>query len=152
MELDPKTNPVFTTTIFIPSSPGFELAQSRRGKGLLDATRFWYRTRRFRIPPGCRGNAIRRSEAYGQSVLPGTDKFGRPNMDEKYDKKLRKVHDVMRKLRGAADEYWFGAHRGDWTSHVSVLKDYYGQRKKQRMSCQLPMDLMMTGFQGTPCG
>ena len=29
-------------------------------------------------------------------VLPGTDKFGRPNMDEKYNKKLPEVHDAMR--------------------------------------------------------
>jgi len=78
-------------------------------------------------------------------VLPGTDKFGRPKMEEKYNKKLPEVHDVMRKLRSAADEYGSVLIGETWTSNVSELKDYYGANNDE---LQLPMDLMMTEFKG----
>jgi len=66
-------------------------------------------------------------------------------MDEKYDKKLPEVHDVMRKLRRTADEYGSVLIGETWTANVSELKDYYGQHNDE---LQLPMDLMMTGFKG----
>jgi alpha-glucosidase len=66
-------------------------------------------------------------------------------MDEKYNKKLPEVHDVMRKLRSAADEYGSVLIGETWTSNVSELKDYYGTKNDE---LQLPMDLMMTGFTG----
>jgi len=108
-------------------------------------TRFWYK----RGVSGFRLDAVdtlfEDPKLTDNPVLPGTDKFGRPNMDEKYDKKLPEVHDVMRKLRGAADEYGSVLIGETWTSNVSELKDYYGANNDE---LQLPMDLMMTGFRG----
>src|SRR5437660_9301381 len=66
-------------------------------------------------------------------------------MEEKYDKKLPEVHDVMRKLRSAADEFGSVLIGETWTSNVSELKDYYGEHNDE---LQLPMDLMMTEFKG----
>jgi hypothetical protein len=80
-------------------------------------------------------------------VLPGTDKLGRPNMDEKYNKKLPEVLNVMRKLRSTANEYGSVLIGETWTSNVAELKDYYGP---QNDGLQLPMDLMMTNFTGFP--
>jgi len=68
-------------------------------------------------------------------------------MDEKYNKKLPEVHDVMRKLRSTADEYGSVLIGETWTSNVSELKDYYGEKNDE---LQMPMDLMMTGFKGFP--
>jgi len=76
---------------------------------------------------------------------PGTDKFGRPNQIEKYNKKLPEVHDAMRKLRTVADEYGSVLIGETWTSNVNELKDYYGGKNDE---LQMPMDLMMTGFKG----
>jgi alpha-glucosidase len=66
-------------------------------------------------------------------------------MEEKYDKKLPEVHDVMRKLRSTANEYGSVLIGETWTSNVSELKDYYGAKNDE---LQLPMDLMMTEFHG----
>src|SRR5438093_10734633 len=66
-------------------------------------------------------------------------------MEEKYDKKLPEVHDVMRKLRSAADEFGSVLIGETWTSNVSDLKDYYGEHHDE---LQLPMDLMMTEVKG----
>src|SRR6267143_2698787 len=114
-------------------------------KAMLDTTGWWYK----RGVSGFRLDAVdtlfEDPKLTDNPVLPGTDKFGRPNMDEKYDKKLPEVHDVMRKLRGAADEYGSVLIGETWTANVSELKDYYGANNDE---LQLPMDLMMTGFRG----
>jgi len=66
-------------------------------------------------------------------------------MDEKYNKKLPEVHDVMRKLRSTADEYGSVLIGETWTSNVDELKDYYGAKNDE---LQLPMDLDDDGVQG----
>jgi len=112
---------------------------------MLDVTRFWYK----RGVAGFRLDAVdtlfEDPNLTDNPVLPGTDKFGRPNMEEKYNKKLPEVHDVMRKLRSVANEYGSVLIGETWTSNVSELKDYYGAHNDE---LQLPMDLMMTDFKG----
>jgi alpha-glucosidase len=76
-------------------------------------------------------------------VLPGTDKFGMPNTNEIYNKKLPEVHDALRELRKVADEYGAVLIGETWTKNVSELKDYYGEHNNE---LQMPMDLMMTEF------
>jgi alpha-glucosidase len=75
--------------------------------------------------------------------LPGTDKFGMPNTNEIYNKKLPEVHEALRGLRKVADEYGAVLIGETWTKDVSELKDYYGEHNNE---LQMPMDLMMTGF------
>lgn len=142
--LDPKTNQ-FYYHYFYPEQPDLNWRNPAVEKAMLDVTRFWYK----RGVAGFRLDAVdtlfEDPNLTDNPVLPGTDKFGRPNMEEKYDKKLPEVHDVMRKLRSAANEYGAVLIGETWTSNVSELRDYYGAHNDE---LQLPMDLMMTGFTG----
>jgi len=130
---------------FYPQQPDLNWRNPAVEKAMLDVTRFWYK----RGVAGFRLDAVdtlyEDPNLTDNPVLPGTDKFGRPNMDEKYDKKLPEVHDAMRKLRATADEYGSVLIGETWTSNVDQLKDYYGANNDE---LQMPMDLMMTGFKG----
>ena len=141
---DPKTNQYYYH-YFYPQQPDLNWRNPAVEKAMLDVTRFWYK----RGVAGFRLDAVdtlyEDPNLTDNPVLPGTDRFGRPNMDEKYDKKLPEVHDAMRKLRSVADEYGAVLIGETWTSNVEQLKDYYGAKHDE---LQMPMDLMMTGFEG----
>ena len=143
-KLDPKTNQYYYH-YFYPEQPDLNWRNPAVEKAMLDVTRFWDK----RGVAGFRLDAVdtlfEDPKLTDNPVLPGTDKFGRPNMEEKYDKKLPEVHDVMRKLRSAANEFGSVLIGETWTSNVSELKDYYGKHNDE---LQLPMDLMMTEFKG----
>jgi alpha-glucosidase len=130
---------------FYPQQPDLNWRNPAVGKAMLDVTRFWYK----RGVAGFRLDAV--DTLYEDPALtdnppaPGTDKFGRPNQDEKYNKKLPEVHDAMRKLRSVANEYGSVLIGETWTANVAQLKDYYGAKNDE---LQMPMDLMMTGFSG----
>jgi alpha-glucosidase len=142
--LDPKTNQYYYH-YFYPEQPDLNWRNPAVEKAMLDVTRFWYK----RGAAGFRLDAVdtlfEDANLMDNPVLPGTDKFGRPNMNEKYNKKLPEVHDVMRKLRSTADEFGAVLIGETWTSNVAELRDYYGAKNDE---LQLPMDLMMTGFKG----
>ncbi|MGC0773642.1 MAG: alpha-glucosidase [Candidatus Acidiferrum sp.] len=141
---DAKTNQYYYH-YFYPQQPDLNWRNPAVEKAMLDVTRFWYK----RGVAGFRLDAVdtlyEDPNLTDNPVLPGTDKFGRPNMDEKYDKKLPEVHDAMRKLRSVADDYGAVLIGETWTSNVEQLKDYYGAKHDE---LQMPMDLMMTGFEG----
>ncbi len=143
-EFDPKTNQYYYH-YFYPEQPDLNWRNPAVERAMLDVTRFWYK----RGVAGFRLDAVdtlfEDPKLTDNPLLPGTDKFARPNMEEKYNKKLPEVHDVMRKLRGAAEEYGSVLIGETWTSNVSELKDYYGAKNDE---LQLPMDLMMTEFKG----
>ncbi|HET8925224.1 MAG TPA: alpha-glucosidase [Candidatus Acidoferrum sp.] len=143
-KLDPKTNQYYYH-YFYPEQPDLNWRNPAVEKAMLDVTRFWYK----RGVAGFRLDAVdtlyEDPKLTDNPVLSGTDKYGRPNMEEKYNKKLPEVHDVMRKLRGTADEYGSVLIGETWTKNVSELKDYYGGKNDE---LQLPMDLMMTDFKG----
>jgi len=143
-KLDPKTNQYYYH-YFYPEQPDLNWRNPAVEKAMLDVTRFWYK----RGVAGFRLDAVdtlfEDEKLTDNPVLPGTDKFGRPNMGEIHNKKLPEVHDVMRKLRSTADEYGSVLIGETWTSKVEELKDYYGQKNDE---LQMPMDLMMTGFSG----
>jgi alpha-glucosidase len=143
-KLDSKTNQYYYH-YFYPEQPDLNWRNPAVEKAMLDVTRFWYK----RGVAGFRLDAVdtlfEDPNLTDNPVLAGTDKFGRPNMLEKYNKKLPEVHDVMRKLRSTANEYGSVLIGETWTSNVSELKDYYGERNDE---LQLPMDLMMTEFKG----
>ncbi len=130
---------------FYPEQPDLNWRNPAVEKAMLDVTRFWYK----RGVAGFRLDAVdtlyEDPNLTDNPVVAGKDKFGRPNMDEKYDKKLPEVHDAMRKLRATADEYGAVLIGETWTSNVDQLKDYYGAKNDE---LQMPMDLMMTGFKG----
>jgi alpha-glucosidase len=74
-------------------------------------------------------------------VLPGKNKQGDPNTEDKYTHKLPEVHQVMEGLRQAANKYNAVLIGETWTDNVSELKDYYGGKHDE---LQMPMDLMLT--------
>jgi alpha-glucosidase len=141
---DAKTNQYYYH-YFYPQQPDLNWRNPAVEKAMLDAMRYWYK----RGVAGFRLDAVdtlyEDPNLTDNPVLPGTDKFGRPNMDEKYDKKLPEVHDAMKKLRSVADEYGSVLIGETWTSNVDQLKDYYGANNDE---LQMPMDLLMTGFKG----
>lgn len=143
-KLDPATNQYYYH-YFYPEQPDLNWRNPAVEKAMLDVTRWWYK----RGVAGFRLDAVdtlfEDPRLPDNPLLPGQDKFGRPNMDEKYNKKLPEVHDVMRKLRSTADEYGAVLIGETWTSDVSELKDYYGVKNDE---LQMPMDLLMTGFSG----
>jgi alpha-glucosidase len=112
-------------------------------EAMLDATRFWYK----RGVAGFRLDAVdtlfEDPDLKDNPVLPGTDKFGMPNTNEIYNKKLPEVHDALRDLRKVADEYGAVLIGETWTKDVSELKQYYGTHNNE---LQMPMDLMLTEF------
>jgi len=141
---DAKTNQYYYH-YFYPQQPDLNWRNPAVEKAMLDVTRFWYK----RGVAGFRLDAV--DTLYEDPALTdnppasGTDSFGRPNQDEKYNKKLPEVHNAMRKLRSVADQYGSVLIGETWTSNVSELKDYYGAKNDE---LQMPMDLMMTGFTG----
>ena len=143
-KLDPKTGQYYYH-YFYPEQPDLNWRNPAVERAMLDVTRFWYK----RGVAGFRLDAVdtlyEDPNLTDNPVLPGKDKFGRPNMDEIHNKKLPEVHDAMRKLRTTADEYGSVLIGETWTSNVEQLKDYYGTKNDE---LQMPMDLMMTGFKG----
>ncbi len=141
---DPKTNQYYYH-YFYPQQPDLNWRNPAVEKAMLDVTRFWYK----HGVAGFRLDAVdtlyEDPKLTDNPVLPGTDKFGRPNMDEKYNKKLPEVHDAMRALRSVANEYGAVLIGETWTTNVDQLRDYYGAKNDE---LQMPMDLMMTGFKG----
>ncbi|MHB8609191.1 MAG: glycoside hydrolase family 13 protein [Candidatus Acidiferrales bacterium] len=143
-KFDPKTDQYYYH-YFYPQQPDLNWRNPAVEKAMLDVTRFWYK----RGVAGFRLDAVdtlyEDPNLTDNPVLPGTDKFGRPNMDEKYNKKLPEVHDAMRALRTVANEYGAVLIGETWTTNVDQLRDYYGAKHDE---LQMPMDLMMTGFKG----
>jgi alpha-glucosidase len=125
---------------FYPEQPDLNWRNPAVEKAMLDETRYWYKrgVAGFRLDavdtlfedPGLEDNPI----------LAGTDKFGRPNQDEIHDKKLPEVHDALRKLRKAADEYGAVLVGETWTKNIDELRAYYGSGDE----VQLPMNFLFT--------
>jgi alpha-glucosidase len=125
---------------FYPEQPDLNWRNPVVEKAMFDTTRFWYK----RGVSGFRLDAVdtlfEDQALKDNPVLPGTDKFGRPNMEEKYNKKLPEVHTALKGLRKVADEYSAVLIGETWTSDVAQLKEYYGDHNDE---LQLPMDLLL---------
>src|SRR5207244_170463 len=72
-------------------------------------------------------------------ILPGTNKYGDPNMEDKYNTKLPELHDVLRDLRKVADEHSAVLIGETWTKDIDELKRYYGDHSNE---LQMPMDFL----------
>jgi alpha-glucosidase len=138
--LDPKTNQ-FYYHYFYPEQPDLNWRNPAVEKAMFDVARFWFK----RGVAGFRLDAV--DSLYEDPKLtdnptqPGTDKFGRPNQEDKYDKKLPEVHGALQRLRKVADEYRAVLIGETWTENVEQLKQYYGAHDDE---LQLPMDLQLT--------
>jgi alpha-glucosidase len=139
-KLDPATNQYYYH-YFYPEQPDLNWRNPAVEKAMFDTTRFWYK----RGVVGFRLDAVdslyEDPNLTDNPVVPGTDKFGRPNMEEKYNKKLPEIHGALKRLRKVADEYDAVLIGETWTQNVGELKEYYGTHSDE---LQMPMDLMLT--------
>lgn len=124
---------------FYPEQPDLNWRNPAVEAAMFDATRFWYK----RGVAGFRLDAVdslfEDPKLTDNPFAAGTDTFGRPNMDEKYNQKLPEVHGVLRGLRKVADEYNAVLIGETYTSSIDELKHYYGDHSSE---LQLPMDMM----------
>ncbi len=108
---------------------------------MFDVTRWWYK----RGVAGFRLDAVdtlfEDPDLRDNPLLPGKNKYGDPNMDEKYNKKLPEVHDVLRDLRKVADQHGAVLIGETWTKNIDELNQYYGEHSNE---LQMPMDFMFT--------
>jgi alpha-glucosidase len=110
-------------------------------KAMFDVTRWWYK----RGVAGFRLDAVdtlfEDPDLRDNPVLPGKNKFGDPNTQEIYNKKLPGVHEVLQNLRKVADENDAVLIGETWTKNIDELRKYYGEHNNE---LQLPMDFMFT--------
>jgi alpha-glucosidase len=126
---------------FYPEQPDLNWRNPQVQEAMFDVTRFWYK----RGVAGLRLDAV--DSLYEDPDLTdnplgaGTDKFGRPNRIEKFNRNLPEVHTALQDLRKIADQYDAVLIGETWTPDVEALKKYYGKHSNE---LQLPMDLMFT--------
>jgi alpha-glucosidase len=136
-KLDPNTGQYYYH-FFYPEQPDLNWRNPEVEKAILDVSRYWYK----RGVAGFRLDAVdtlyEDPQLRDNPVVAGTDKFGRPKQDEIYNRRLPEVHDALKKLRKAADEYGAVLVGETWTSDIAELKRYYGSGDE----VQLPMNFM----------
>jgi len=124
---------------FYPEQPDLNWRNPAVEKAMFDVTTWWYN----RGVAGFRLDAVdtlfEDPELRDNPVLPGTNRYNDPNMENKYNTKLPELHDVLRKLRKVADEHGAVLIGETWTSDITELKKYYGEHSNE---LQMPMDLM----------
>ena len=139
-KFDPKTGQYYYH-YFYTEQPDLNWNNPAVEKAMFDVTRWWYK----RGVAGFRLDAVdtifEDPDLRDNPVLPGTNKFGDPKTEEKYNKKLPGVHDVLRNLRKVADEHDAVLIGETWTRNIDELKQYYGEHNNE---LQLPMDFMFT--------
>lgn len=138
--LDPKTSQYYYH-FFYPQQPDLNWRNPAVHDAMFDVTRWWYQ----RGVAGFRLDAVNAlfedPKLQDNPVLPGLNKFGDPNEEDRYNSKLPEVHDVLRGLRAVADQYGAVLIGETWTKDIDELKQYYGEHSNE---LQLPMDLMFT--------
>lgn len=139
-KLDPKTGQYYYH-YFYAEQPDLNWRNPAVEKAMFDVTRWWYK----RGVSGFRLDAVdtlfEDPDLRDNPILPGTNKYGDPNMEDKYNKKLPQVHEVLTDLRTVADEYDAVLIGETWTKNFDELKEYYGAHGNE---LQLPMDFMFT--------
>ncbi len=138
---DPATDQYYYH-FFYPEQPDLNWRNPAVKDAMFDVTRWWYKrgVAGFRLDavdtlfedPKLRDNPIQ---------SPGKNAFGDPIEENKYNTKLPEVHDVLRGLRKAADEYNAVLIGETWTADVNELNQYYGASNNE---LQLPMDFLFT--------
>jgi alpha-glucosidase len=139
-KLDPKTGQYYYH-YFYAEQPDLNWNNPAVEEAMFGVTRWWYK----RGVAGFRLDAVdtlfEDSDLRDNPVLPGKNKFGDPDMEDKYNKKLPPVHTELRDLRKVADEYNAVLIGETWTKNIDELKDYYGEHNNE---LQLPMNFMFT--------
>ena len=137
-KFDPKTGQWYYH-YFYPEQPDLNWRNPAVEKAMFDVTRWWYQ----RGVSGFRLDAVdtlfEDPDLRDNPILPGTNKYGDPNMQDKYNTKLPELHDVLRDLRKVADERGAVLIGETWTKDIDELKRYYGDHSNE---LQMPMDFL----------
>ena len=139
-KFDPTTNQYYYH-YFYAAQPDLNWRNPAVENAMLDVTRWWYKhgVSGFRLDavdtlfedPNLKDNPL----------VGGKNAFGDPIENEIYNKKLPEIHDVMKKLRSAADESNAVLIGETWTKNIDELKEYYGKHNDE---LQMPMDFLFT--------
>lgn len=139
-KLDPKTNQYYYH-FFYAEQPDVNWRNPELKKAMLDSARFWLKkgVAGFRLDAvGC---LFEDPECHDNPVLPGTNNFGDPNTEFKYNDHYPEVHDVMRDLRAVLDTFPGGDHPvliGETAGpDVKSISSMYGPKLDE---IQLPMN------------
>ena len=139
-KLDPRTGQYYYHA-FYAEQPDLNWRNPQVAKAMYDSTRFWYK----RGVAGFRLDAVdtlfEAEDLRDNKVLAEKNAYGDFEQDEKSNKKLPEVHDVMRGLRKVADEYGAVLIGETWTQDIAELNEYYG---KNHDEIQLPMNFLFT--------
>ena len=139
-KFDPKTGQYFYHFFYV-EQPDLNWRNPEVEKAMFDVTRWWYK----RGVSGFRLDAVdtlfEDPNLTDNPVRPGTNQFGDPEMDNKYNTKLPELHGVLRDLRKVADESNAVLIGETWTNDIAELNRYYGEHNDE---LQLPMDFMFT--------
>jgi alpha-glucosidase len=126
---------------FYPEQPDLNWRNPAVEKAMFDVTRWWYK----RGVSGFRLDAVDTifevADLKDNPILPGTNRYGDPNMEDKYNKKLPEMHDVLQRLRKVADENNAVLIGETWTKNIDELRQYYGDHGNE---LQMPMDFLFT--------
>jgi alpha-glucosidase len=110
-------------------------------EAMFGTTEWWYK----RGVAGFRLDAVdslyEDSALKDNPVLPGTNDFGDPKIENKYTRALPEVHTALQGLRTVANKYNAVLIGETWTDNVAQLKPYYGAANDE---LQMPMDLLLT--------
>ncbi len=129
---------------FYPQQPDLNWRNPQVQKAMFAACRFWL----DKGVAGFRLDAVptlfEDPQFRDEKVLPGTNVYGDPNLDDSYTNNLPQVHVVMRALRKLVDSY--PGNRvliGEtYLPNIEELHNWYGKHNDE---LQLPMDLQV-GF------
>jgi alpha-glucosidase len=139
-KFDPKTNQYYYH-YFYAEQPDLNWRNPAVEKAMFDVTRWWYQ----RGVAGFRLDAVdtmfEDPDLRDNPILPGKNKFGDPNMDDEYNKKLPEMHEALTNLRKVADEHDAVLIGETWIKNIDELKQYYGGHRKE---LQMPMDFLFT--------
>jgi alpha-glucosidase len=139
-KFDPTTNQYYYH-YFYAAQPDLNWRNPAVEKAMFDVTRWWYK----RGVAGFRLDAVDTmyevEDLRDNPVLPGKNKYGDPNMEDKYNKKLPEMHQALKRLRKVADESDAVLIGETWTHDISELREYYGDHNDE---LQMPMDFLFT--------
>ena len=139
-KFDPVTDQYYYH-FFYAAQPDLNWRNPAVEKAMIDTTRWWYK----RGVAGFRLDAVdtlfEDPKLHDNPLLPGTNKQGDTNMENRYNTNLPEVHEVLRKLREAADGSNAVLIGETWTSNIAQLDKYYGNGGNE---LQMPMDFMFT--------
>ena len=136
-QLDPRRGQYYYHA-FYKEQPDLNWSNPEVRKAMYDAARFWMQ----HGVAGFRLDAISRlfedPELRDETVLPGKNAYGEPNLTQKYTDNLPELHDVLRELRKVANEFPDRVLIGEtYLPSAEELAKMYGHGDE----LQLPMDM-----------